>query len=411
MTISIFRRALARPAPPAALLLFAGALVVAGAVRADSVADWADKTTEIATDGPNTIRTIALAQNAVYEAVNAITARYPRDRVDLGTAAGASIDAAIAAASRTVLLHEAPALQPQTDAAYEKSLHSLPDDEARMRGVNLGVRAAEDVLAKHTDDLGNPEPYRPVTTPGVYVVTSFPLGVAVSQHKPWFLKSPAQFRPGPPPALKSLVWARDYNETKTFGAINSTARTPEQTDIARFWATALPDVHIGVVSSLARAPGREVTRNARLFAAVTAALNDTEISVFDAKYHYNFWRPITAIRNGDRDDNTATERDAGWLPMIVTPIQPEYPCAHCMIASTIATMIRIEAGKDPLPTMNSKSNTSPGVTRRWTRTEEIVEEVKNARIWDGVHYRNSGEVGVRMGEQVAGVVAAAYGMQ
>jgi len=386
-------------------------LLLSLGARADTVADWADKTTEIATDGPNTIRTMALAQNAVYEAVNAITSRYPRDRVDLGAAQGASIDAAIAAASRTVLLHEAPNLSPQTDAAYDKSLHVLPDDDARMRGVNLGVRAAEDVLAKHTDDLGNPEPYRPVTAPGVYVVTTFPLGVAVSQHKPWFLKSAAQFRPGPPADLKSAVWARDYNETKTFGAANSTVRTQEQTEIARFWATALPDVHIGVVSSLARAPGREATRNARLYAAVTAALNDTEIAVFEAKYHFNFWRPITAIRNGDRDDNAATERDSGWLPLIVTPIQPEYPCAHCMIASTIATIIRLEVGKEPLPALSTVSNTLPGVTRHWTRTEDLVQEVMNARIWDGVHYRYSGEVGIRMGEQVGALVAAAYHLE
>jgi hypothetical protein len=385
-------------------------LLAAAAARADTLADWADKTTEIATDGPNTIRTMALAQNAVYEAVNAITSRYPHDRLDLGPASGASIDAAIAAASRTVLLHEAPALKAQTDAAYEKSLHALPDDDARMRGVNIGVRAAEDVLAKHTDDLGNPEPYRPVTVPGVYVPTTFPLGVAVAQHKPWFLKSASQFRPGPPPALKGPVWARDYNETKTLGAASSAVRTPEQTDIARFWATALPDVHIGVVSSLARASGREVTRNARLYAAVTAALNDTEIAVFDAKYYFNFWRPITAIRNGDRDDNAATERDAGWLPLIVTPIQPEYPCAHCMIAANIATVIRMDVGNDPLPTLSTISNTLPGVTRRWMRTEEVVQEVSNARIWDGVHYRNSAEVGIRMGEQVGRLVAAAYGL-
>src|SRR5450631_3216198 len=192
--------------------------LVAAVARADTVADWADITTEIATEGPNTIRTMALAQNAVYEAVNAITLRYPRDHVDLGPAADASIDAAIAAASRTVLLHEAPALKPTIEAAYDKSLHALPDDEARMRGINIGMRAATDVLAKHTDDLGNPEPYRPVTTPGVYVVTTFPLGVAYAQHKPWFLKSADQFRPAPPPALKSALWARDYNETKTFGA-------------------------------------------------------------------------------------------------------------------------------------------------------------------------------------------------
>jgi hypothetical protein len=388
----------------------AALLLAALGARADTVADWADRTTEIATDGPNTIRTMALAQNAVYEAVNAITLRYPRDRRDLGPVAAASIDAAIAAASRTVLLHEAPNLKPQIDAAYDKSLNAMPDDAARRRGVNLGVRAAEDVLARHTDDLGNPQPYRPVTTPGVYVVTTFPLGVAVSQHKPWLLKSAAQFRPGPPPDLKSAVWARDYNETKTYGAADSTARMPEQTDIARFWATALPDVHIGVVSSLARAAGREVTRNARLYAAVTAALNDTEIAVFEAKYYFNFWRPITAIRNGDRDDNAATERDPDWLPLIVTPIQPEYPCAHCMIASTIATIIRLDVGAAPLPVLSTVSNTLPGITRHWTRTEDLVQEVSNARIWDGVHYRNSAEVGQRMGEQVGRLVAIAYGL-
>jgi len=384
---------------------------VAFGAQADTVADWADMTVDIATDGPNTIRTFALAHNAVYEAVNAITGKFPRDRVDLGPAQGASIEAAVAAASRTVLLHEAPLLDSKTEAAYDKALHLLPDNEARTRGVNLGVRAAEDVLAKHTDDLGHPEPYRPLTPAGAWVVTTFPLGVAVSQHRPWILKSNSQLRPGPPPALKSAVWPRDYNETKDYGGADSKLRTAEQTEIARFWATALPEVHTRIVSSFARGPNREITRNARMFAAVAAALNDTEIAVFEAKYFYQFWRPITAIRNGDKDDNPATERDAGWLPFIVTPIQPEYPCAHCMIASTIATLIRIENGKDPLPALSSSSNTAPGVTRRWTRTEDVVDEVKNARIWDGVHYRYSGEVGVRMGEQVGTLVAAAYGLQ
>jgi hypothetical protein len=379
-------------------------------VRADTLAEWADKTTEIATDGPNTIRTMALAQNAVYEAVNAITSRYPRGRVDFGPANGASIDAAIAAASRSVLLHEAPALKTQTEAAYQKAIGAIADGGARSRGISIGERAAADVLAKHTDDVGPVEPYRPLTTPGVYVPTTFPLGYAVAQHRPWFLKSAAQIRPGPPPALNSALWARDYNEVKAVGAEESTVRTSEQTQIARFWATSLPDVHMGIVRSVATAPGREVTRNARLYAAVTAALNDTEIAVFDAKYHYQFWRPITAIRNGDRDSNAATERDPDWTPLIVTPIQPEYPCAHCMVASTIATVIRADVGKEPMPTLSTNSNTLRGVTRHWTRTEDVVKEVSNARIYDGVHYRNSAEVGTRMGEQVGALVAAAYGL-
>jgi len=395
---------------PIRKLLPLAAAFVALAAHADTVADWADITTDIATDGPNTIRTMALAENAVYEAVNAVTGRYPKDRVDLGSATGASIDAAIAAASRTVLLHEAKVVQDRTEAAYAKALNSIAPGDARDRGVRLGERAAADVLAKHMSDIGAIEPYRPLTSPGVYVPTTFPLGYAVAQHHPWFLKSASQFRPGPPPDLKSKLWARDYNEIKAVGALQSTERTAEQTEIARFWATALPDVHMGVVHSVAIAPGREVTRNARLYAAVTAALNDAEIAVFDAKYHYQFWRPITAIRNGDRDDNPDTERDANWQPMIVTPVQPEYPCAHCIIAATIGAMIRAELGRDPVPPLSSKSNTAPGVTRHWTRTEEVVKEVSEARVWDGVHYRNSCEVGDRMGEQVAGVVAAGYGL-
>jgi PAP2 superfamily len=380
------------------------------AARADTLADWADKTTEIATDGPNTIRTMALAQQAVYEAVNAITSRYPRDRVDFGPANGASIDAAIAAASRSVLLHEAPALKTPTEAAYQKAINATPDDATRKRGIEIGEHAAADVLAKHTDDVGTIEPYRPLTTPGMYVPTTFPLGYAFAQHKPWFMKSAAQFRPGPPPALKSALWARDYNEIKAIGSASSTVRTSEQTLMARFWATALPDVHMGIVRSVAVAPGREITRSARLYAAVTAALNETEIAVFEAKYHYQFWRPITAIRNGDRDGNDATERDPDWTPLIVTPIQPEYPCAHCMIASTIATVVRADVGKEPMPTLSTKSNTAPGVTRYWTRTEDVVEEVSNARMYDGVHFRHSTEVGNRMGEQVGALVATAYGL-
>jgi len=386
-------------------------LLLAFDARADSVANWADTTTEIATDGPNTVRTMALAQNAVYEAVNAITARYPRDRVNLGPTQGASIDAAIAAASRTVLLHEAPTLKDRIESAYARILATIAAGDARTRGVGIGERAAADALAKHSDDIGNIEPYRPLTSPGVYVPTTFPLGYGFAQHRPWFMKSAAQFRPGPPPALTSTLWARDYNEIKVIGSATSKVRTPEQNAIAQFWATALPDVHMGIVHSVDIAPGREVTRNARLYAAVTAALNDAEIAVLEAKYHYNFWRPITAIRNGDRDGNPATERDPDWTPLIATPLHPEYPCAHCVIASTIATVIRAEVGRGPLPTLMSISNSAPGVSRQWTRTEDVVKEVSEARILDGVHYRNSTEVGNRMGAQVGALVAAAYGLR
>ena len=385
-------------------------LFLACGTRAEPVANWADTTTAIATDGPNTIRTMALAQSAVYEAVNAITARYPRDRLDLGPTQGASIDAAIAAASRSVLLHEAPALKDKTEAAYAQALATIAVGDARARGISVGERAAADVIAKHSDDIGNIEPYRPRTSPGVYVPTTVPTGWSVGQHRPWFMKSAAQFRPGPPPALTSTLWARDYNEIKTLGSATSTVRTAEQTEIARFWATALPDIHIGVVRSVATAPGREVTRNARLYAAAVAAMNEVEIAVFEAKYYYQFWRPITAIRNGDRDDNPATERDADWVPLVATPMQPEYPCAHCMLASVIATVIRADAGGSPAVNLSTTSNTLRGVTRRWTSTEDLVHEVSMARVWAGVHFRNSCEVGTRMGARVGALVATAYSL-
>ena len=386
-------------------------LLLACGARAEPVANWADTTTGIATDGPNTIRTMALAQSAVYEAVNAITARYPRDRLDLGPTQGASIDAAIAAASRTVLLHEASALKDRTEAAYAQALATIALGDARTRGISIGERAAADVLAKHSDDIGNIEPYRPLTSPGVYVPTTVPTGWSVGQHRPWFMKSAAQFRPAPPPALTSTLWARDYNEIKTLGSATSTVRTAEQTEIAKFWATALPDIHIGVVRSVATAPGREVTRNARLYAAAVAAMNEVEISVFEAKYYYQFWRPITAIRNGDRDDNPATERDADWVPLVATPMQPEYPCAHCMLAAVIATVIRADAGGSPAVNLSTTSNTLRGVTRRWTSTEDLVQEVSLARIWAGVHFRSSCEAGTRMGRQVGALVAAAYSLR
>jgi len=383
-------------------------LLVSLAARADTVADWADITTRIATDAQNSVRTMALAQSAVYEAVNAITSRYPKDRVDLGPAQDASIDSAIAAASRSILVHEAPLLTAQTEAAYTHALDAIPDSEAKTRGISLGEKAAAEVLAKHAGDIGKIESYRPLTTPGVYVPTTFPQGYSVAQHRPWFMKSASQFRPAPPPALSSALWARDYNEVKAVGSATSTVRTAEQSDIAIFWATSLPDVFIGLVRSVATTPAREVTRNARLYAAVTAAMSDGEIAVLEAKYFYQFWRPITAIRNGDRDNNSKTDRDPDWAPLIVTPIQPEYPCGNCMYAAIVAGVIRAEAGSESLPTLSTISNTAPGVIRHWTRVEDMVREVSESRIRLGVHFRNSTEVGNHLGEQIAALLIAAY---
>jgi hypothetical protein len=227
-------------------------------------------------------------------------------------------------------------------------------------------------------------------------------------RKPWILTTPDQFRPAPPPELKSDLWTRDYNEIKTVGSRINSTRTPEQTGIARFWEATAPTVYYPVVRSVANVPGRDVMQNARLFAVIAQAMDDALIAVFDAKYHYNLWRPITAIRNGDTDGNDATERDPFWMPFIETPMHPEYPCAHCIVAATIGAILRAEIGAGPTPTLSTTSPTAPGVVRRWTRIEDFVDEVANARIYDGVHYRNSTEVGSAMGTKIGELAAAKY---
>jgi hypothetical protein len=220
------------------------------------------------------------------------------------------------------------------------------------------------------------------------------------------MASPDQFRPGPPPRLDSEVWTRDFVEVKELGGKSSARRTAEQTEMARFWEATLPAIYHGVVRSIASVPGREVTQNARLFAAVTQASDDALIAVFDAKYHYAFWRPITAIRNGDLDGNDATERDPSWTPFIDTPMHPEYPCAHCIVSSAVATVLRAELGDGPTPTLTTTSPTAGGASRSWSKIDDFVREVSEARICDGVHFRHSTEVGVAMGRRVGELAVA-----
>ena len=203
----------------------------------------------------------------MYEAVNAITRRYPAQRVQIDAPAGASVDAAIAAANRTALLRLMPAQQASIDAAYQAALAAIPDSPAKSAGIAVGEKAAAALFAARSEDsAAGADTYRPHTSAGAYVPTAAPAVAQWTQRKPWVMTSAAQFRPGPPPALTSAVWTRDYQEVKQLGAKASTVRTPEQTEIARFWDYSQPMIYLGVVRSVATVPGRDVTANARLFA-------------------------------------------------------------------------------------------------------------------------------------------------
>jgi hypothetical protein len=396
-----------------ALLIVAFGLIAGPMARADVVADWNAKACDIVVDGrlgpPAANRVMAIVHTAVYEAVNTITKRYPASGPQLTAAPGASVEAAIAAASHATLTKLVPSQQAAINAAYHATLAKIAEGSAKVAGLAVGEKAAAAILALRIDDgAASGETYRPHTTAGVYVPTVIPVVSQWPQRKPWLMTSPAQFRPGPPPALTSEAWARDYNEIKALGAKNSTRRTPEQTEIARFWEATLPPIYHGIVRSVVTMPGREVTQNARLFMAVTQATDDALIAVFDAKYHYNFWRPVTAIRNGDIDGNEATERDPSWNPFINTPMHPEYPCAHCIVSGAVGMVVQGEIGTGTMPTLTTTSYTAKDAARSWTKVDDFMQEVAQARIYDGVHYRTSTEVGTAMGKQIGELAVTKY---
>jgi PAP2 superfamily len=384
---------------------------VASACWADTVTDWNLKDGEFVTAAnmptPPANRAMAIAHTAAYEAANAIAHRYPAEQQRFEVASTASIDAAIAAAHRSAFEQLVPSQRAAIEAAYQAALARIADGTAKAAGIAAGEAAAAAVLQRRGDDgAALPEAYQPQTTPGRYVPTTVPAVPQWPQRKPWLMSGPAQFRPEPPPDLTSERWARDYNEIKAVGGRRSTLRTPEQTDIARFWETTLPPIYHGLVRCVAGQPGRDVLQNARLFALVTQATDDALIAVMDAKYHYAFWRPVTAIRNGDSDGNGATEPDRSWLPFVETPMHPEYPCAHCIQAATVATVLQAATAGDPQPTWATVSASANGTERTWPTLEAFVAEVSNARVYGGVHYRFSTEAGTAMGRKIGALAAA-----
>jgi hypothetical protein len=380
-------------------------LLVPGAARGDVLWDWTDAAMTAATGAKQLpfeqTRTMAMLHVAMFDAVNAVERRYTPYRQPPAAAPGASPEAAAAAAGYAVLAGLFPEQKATWDALLASLLSRLPAGTPRQNGLDVGAAVGATMVALRAEDGADaPNAYRPLTTPGTYVPTALPVGSAWGKVTPWAMKSGAQFRPGPPPELKGEVWARDFNEVKTRGGKRSDARAPQQTEIARFWSITGPASWLSVVRSLAAVPGRSLVQNAHLLALVSMATADSYIAVFEGKYFYQFWRPITAIRNGDLDGNEATAPDATWEPLIETPMHPEYPCAHCINSGAAAAVLESEFGAGELPPIRMTSAAVPGVTHQWTRISDYAAEVSNARIWGGIHYRNSTEVGAAMGRQI-----------
>ena len=352
-------------------------------------------------------RILGMVHAAMFDAVNSIERRYQPYLVQLHADPGTSREAAAATAAAAVLASIDEKTAGDMRVALAAYLSSVADDgTAKADGIKLGEAIATEVLdarAKDGHDAG--DDYRPRTTPGVYVPTSITVASTWSKVKPFVLISASQFRPGPPVSLSSKTWATDYDEIKDYGAKASVKRSPQQTENARFWLMVGPPAYHPFVRQLVIAKQMSVGDSARFMSLAALSLNDALIAVFDAKYHYNFWRPITAIRNGDIDGNDVTEREATWLPIDNTPMHPEYPCAHCILSGAIAGMVRATLGADDIPEIAITSTAAPGVTHRFTNMTAFVDEVANARIWSGFHYRFSTRVGTDMGLKIGDYVA------
>ncbi|HEY3518496.1 MAG TPA: vanadium-dependent haloperoxidase, partial [Gammaproteobacteria bacterium] len=371
-----------------------GVLASSGA-HADAVLDWNEVAlAEVSASGqlpPDGARTMAMVHVAVFDAVNAIDRRYEPVALKERGPGDASIDAAVASAAYGVLAGLFPSRELALAKLYAAALAPIPNGPAKHAGIELGQHAASACLTLRAGDgTGAPNRYAPQTSAGVYVPTGLPIASEWPDVKPWSMRSPSEFRPAPPPKLTSDVWARDFAEVERLGAKESKERSASQTETALFWSITGPASWNPVVRSLASQPMSTVER-ARLFALANVAAMDSFVAVFDAKYEYAFWRPITAIRRAELDGNAATEAAPEWLPLIDTPLHPEYPCAHCISSAAVGAVLEAEFGTGEVPAISMTSAAVPGVVHRWTRIGDYVDEVSDARILAGVHYRNSAD--------------------
>lgn len=396
-----------------AFILCMGTAVLFAAPKtaaADVVTEWGARGVAIGSEKqlPNArfTRGLAMMHVAMFEAVNAVERRYRPYRLDLTAIEAASKEAAAAAAAHAVLISLFPDQKQKLDQALQASLGAIPDDDAKAKGIELGKKAATGIITLRADDGSNKqESYRPYTAPGVYVPTALPIESTSGAITPWVMEMGSQFRPGPPPALNSEEWTRDVNEIRELGSLNSRTRTPEQTEIGRFWFLTGPRSYIPLVQQVAEAKKMDLIDCARLYALVSMAASDAFIAVFDAKYEHNLWRPITAIRNADLTGNPDTLRDPGWVPLGVTPPHPEYPCAHCIVAATVSEVLQNVAGDD-VGELTLTSPLPPGETRKWKRLVDYSDEVALARIYAGFHYRFSTEVAKKMGKSIGELTVA-----
>ena len=357
-------------------------------------------------------RSFAVMHAAVYDAVNAIDGKHKPYLVTLpGVSPNASQEAAAAAAAHQVLLALYPQFKVTLDAQLQQSLAQVADGQDKTQGIAIGEAVADRILALRSNDGSSapPIPYVFGTDPGDYQSTppNFPPQPQFthwSHVTPFALNLASQFRPGPPPALSGDEYSDVFNEIKSLGIANSTTATPDEVLTGRFWNGAIQDYwnEISQTASLTR--HLTTAQNARLFALLNLSLADGAIAFYDAKYTYNFWRPVTAIRAANPGINPETLPDPNWVPEgVTTAPDPSYPGAHAVLSAAAAEVLRSFFGRDHFD-FHVTSEVLPGVERSFTSFSAAVEEATLSRIFAGQHFRSDLTTGNRLGRDVADFV-------
>jgi hypothetical protein len=357
-------------------------------------------------------RSFAIMHAAIYDAVNAIDRKHRPCLVRLsGVPRDASQEAAAAAAGHEVLVALYPAFKSTLDAQLQQSLAQIPDGKGKTEGVLIGQSVAESILAARGNDGSNapPIPYVFGTAPGDYQSTppNFapqPQFTHWSHVTPFALERANQFRPGPPPALASDAYSDAFNQIKSLGIANSTTATADEALTGRFWNGAIQNYWNEIAQTLSQAHGLSTAQNARLFALLNLSFADDVIAFYDAKYTYNFWRPVTAIRAADPGINPETVADPNWLPEVgKTAPDPSYPGAHAVISAAAAEVLISFFDKDRAE-FNVTSEVLPGVERSFTSISAAAEEATLSRLFGGQHFRFDLTTGQRLGREIADFV-------
>lgn len=355
---------------------------------------------------------MAYVQLAVYNAVNAIDGRFQPYEYSLTTSPDASVDAAVIEASYRTLLYLLPDQAAFLTMQYDSALAAIPDGDAKTQGQILGQSSAATLIGlRKGDGRGASVPYTfpSAPTPGVWILTpgaTSPQTPWIGQMRPFTFDASSRFLPEPPPDLGSDTWTSDYTEVRLWGAINSPVRTPQQTQQAQFWLDHGASQYGRLLRAMTVQRNLSVADTARLFAMSYAAYADAFIGCLNAKYTYSFWRPVTAIQNGEIDGNPDTVADPNWLPLTTTPNHPEYPSAHGCVTGALAETLALFFGTQRLPTAIDSAIT--GTTRYFDDIRAWEEDVGDSRIYAGFHYRFSVRQGIILGHKVARNLAAHY---